>query len=254
MYNVNTPVNIPVNYYQGGVQSPPSFLPQNGNMMGIGSYGYNGGYYNNSYTLYNPYLLEEQRKAEEARRKEQLRQKSDTMKMISKKVNKSLGYEISDEELKNLYDPMEFRTSERDLEIQNSYRLMQIDQYNMGMGITYSNPMYYAMGRVQEINQQKLDPGMDLNQFLEISGELISDSMKQEVLRKRKEVNNLYNRSDYQKLINLRSGNGFPGTFKPNANIDDMEIQLPEHLKNNYQKRKEQFLNAIINRGGVSHG
>lgn len=254
MYNINTPV-MPVNYYGGGVQSPPPYSFQNnGNMIGFGNQGYNGGYYNNNYTIYNPYLLEERRKAEEAQRREQLRLKTDTMKNISRKVNKALGQEISDEDLKNIYDPVEFKTSERDLEIQNTYRLMAIDQYNVSMNITYNNPLYYAMGRVQEINQQKLDPGMDLEQFLEISGELISDSIKREVLNKRREVNNLYNRSDYQKLIDLRSGNNFPGTFNPNANIDDMEIQLPEHLKNTYQKRKEQFLEALINRGGQNRG
>lgn len=264
MYNINGPnPQINMNYYGGGVQSPPSnYYPYGGNILGIGSngynqqqYGYNGGYYNNSYTLFNPYLIEEQRKREEAQRKEMLRQRSDSMKVISRKVNKALGNEVTEKFLNEIYDPVEFKTSKEDLEIQNTYRLMNIDQYNMSMGITYQNPLYYAMGRVQEKHQERLNPNMDLAEFLEISGELISDSIKQEVLMKRKDINNLYNRSDYQKLIDLRSGNSsFPGTFKPNANIDDMEISLPEHLKNNYQKRKEMFLEALINRGGLSNG
>ena len=249
MYNVNAPMTIPVNYYGGGVQSPPpNNLQRGSNVIGIGNIGYNGAYYGGNYTLYNPYLLEERRKAEEAQRKEQLRLRTDTMKNISKKVNKSLGNEMSDEDLKEIYDPVEFKTTQKDLDIQNSYRLMQINSYNVSMNICYNNPMYYAMGRQQVINQQKLDPDMDLNRFFEISGELISDSIKEEVLRERKNINNLYNRSEYQKLIDLRSGNGFAGTFRPNASIDDMEIQLPEHLKNEYQRRKEKFLEAIINR------
>ncbi len=268
MININT---VPVSPMQGSTNYQTQLNNyQPNNMINFGSgynqpygyqqpYGYNGynngGYYNNNYTIYNPYLIAEQQKAAEAQRKERLRQRTDMMKRLSRNVNKALGYDISDDELHDLYDPSEFRTSERDLEIQNTFRLMQIDQYNTNMNFVYTNPLYTAMGRVQENIQKKLDPEMDLNEFLEISGELISDNIKNEVLMKRREINNLYNRSDYQKLIDLRSGgSNFPGTFKPNANIDDMEIQLPEHLKNNYKKRKEKFIEAIINRGGASHG
>ena len=257
------------NIQGGGIQyPPPNFVQCNGNMINIASQGYNnpmmysnnpmgynnipmGGYYSNNYTIYNPYLIEEQRKLEEAKRKELMRQNSDMMKSISKKVNHSLGNEISEETLKELYDPIELRTTERDIAIQNTYRLMQIDQYNMQMNISYQNPMYIAMGRVQEQNQQKLDPEMGLYDFLSVAGELISDSIKDEAMRKRKDITNLYNRSDYQKLIDLRSkGMEFSGTFNPNANIDDMEITLPERLKNEYQRRKELFMEKIINRGG----
>lgn len=258
MYNINSPIT-PNNGYQGGFYNPPnSYLQGNGNMIGIGMQGYNpymnnGGYYTQNFMPYNPYLAEQQRRAEEARRLNELRAGADIKKLISRKINHALNNEISEQTLNKIYDPVELRVSEEDLILQNNIRLIQIDKINQQHPFVYQNPLYYAMGRVQEMNEQKLDPNASLYDFLSVGGQLISDGMKEEVMRDRT-VNNLYNRSEYQKLIDLRSkGNMFGKTFAPNASIDDMEISLPEHLKNEYQRRKELFMEKIINRnsGGI---
>ena len=259
MYNINSPITP--NNNMGGLQGPPNYyFPGNGNMIGIGTYGYNtpvmnnGGYYTNNYnTMFNPYLMDQQRKAEEARALERARQNSDMMKKISRKVNHSLGNEISEEILKNLYDPVELRTSESDLIMQTTFRLIELDNYNLQNPFVYQNPLYSAMGRVQEKNIEKLNPEMDLHDFLEIGGELVSNAIKDEAMRRRKDAQALYNRSDYQKLIEARSGGSitFNRSLNPDANIDDMEISLPEHLKNEYTRRKALFMEKIINRGGV---
>lgn len=255
MQNFNFPVNNMVNGNQGGYNNPPYYSqPYNGNNQ-MASYGYNpmGGYYNNNYTLYNPYLLEEQRKAEEAQRRNQLRQNSNIMKTLSRKVHHALGQEISDEMLDKIYDPVELHQPTKDeLKIEKMERLIQMNEYRIQTGLMFVNPMYVAMGKVQEYHQKRLNPDMDLYEFLSIGGEIISENMRNEAIMKSKRIDNLYNRSDYQKLIDLRSRqtNNFSNTFNPNANIDDMTISLPEKLKTEYQRRKELFLERIIN-GGV---
>ena len=176
------------------------------------------------------------------------------MKMISRKVNHSLGNVISDERLKNLYDPQILRTSESDLIMQTSFRLIEIDQYNLQYPFVYQDPLYVAMGRVQEKNMSKIDPSIDLYEFLNNGGEMISNIIKEEVIGDAsKKVQALYNKKDYQKLIQERTNGGisFSNTFNPNANIDDMEISLPQHMKNEYARRKAEFMEKIINRAGV---
>lgn len=260
MFNYNSPVVQ--NNNLGGIQNPPStYFANNGNMIGIGNVGYGntypitGGYYNNNYTIYNPYLIEQQKRAQEAQRMEFMRQSADTMKMVSRKVNKALGNEITDERLRELYDPEELRTTPEELDIQNNNRLRYVDQFNNYQSYEYQNPLYTAMGRVQEENQKKLPVDMGLYEFLSVGGEMIFDQIKKDALNQRKAVNELYNRNDYKQLIEARSkSNNFAPTFNPNASTDDMSISLPEHLKNEYQRRKELFMEAIINRGGVSHG
>lgn len=253
MYNINSPI-MPVNTnYQGGVQyTPPYSSFPNGNMIGFGTQGYNnmGGYYSQNYNIYNPYLMEERRKAEEAQRKEQARQRSDMMKTLSRKVNKALGDEISESALKDLYDPEELKTSEEDREIRDMHRIMQISLMQEQMG-PQPDPLVTAMAMHQEKQQQKLNPDMTLSEFLSEAGGWMMDAIKEEALAKRREVNNLYNSNDYRRLIDSRSnGMHFGGTLNPNASIDDMEISLPQHLKNEYQLRKEKFIASIINRGG----
>ena len=254
MYNINAPVGQ--NNYCGGIQYPPqSFVPTNGNMLSISGQGYNGGYYTNNYTAYNPYLLQQQREREEAQRLQNLRTQSDMMKRMSKRVNKACGTEISDERLKELYDPMEIRTSKEDLELMNIIRLSQIDAYNTANNLSYQDPYYLSMTKIQEEQQKKFRPDMDLKEFFEEAGGILLDSIKEEAMNDRNRVDRLYNKSEYQKLIDSRSSGGTGiRSLLPDINIDDMEIQLPQHLKNEYQERKRLFMEKLINRGGNSNG
>lgn len=244
MYNYNSPI---INNMMGyNVPSNPI-----GNVVNMGM-GYNmtnmGGYYNNVYNgYYNPYLAAEQEKIRKAQEKEQMRQQSSLMKRLVKGVNNALGMETSEEALKQ-FDPIEIS---QDYELQNTNYLMNL-HYN---GLNY-NPRLAA--QVQANNQiydkmkERFPDNMGIYEFHKYGAEYYVETKLEEDRQKQRNLSQLYNSQEYNKLISKYKGTNFSSIFgnrnSEEITLDDLEVTLPAHLSNVYEERRKMFLETILNK------
>lgn len=253
LYN---PGNYPMNNVPNQYNINPNPM---GNILNIGSQGYNGGYYNNMYNnYYNPYLAMKQQQQAEAMFKEQQRQQSDIMKKISRAVNKSSGYDISEESLNSLYDykePEQYKVDTESVEYMQSYVTnLHLNGYQYTpQEIAYVNHFNSQYDK----SKQQYPDDISMYDFHIKMSENYVDMLLEKEKEKQKDVSKLYNNDDYRKLLNMNSNNNtyFNSIFnggnnnQNNVSIDDMEISLPNHLANEYQSRRKQFLDAILNKG-----
>lgn len=258
MFNQQSPI---VNNMMGqqGIY-PNGYIPPNpiGNVMSIGNIGYNtnqptmGGYYNNIYNnYYNPYLAQQQEQLRQAQLMEQQRAQSDLFKSISKNVNKALGVEVDDEYLKR-YDPEVEKAKNVDEELLITNKLMNLHYngyYGNYQAISYieANNKHY-----EQVKQQYPDDMSMLDysiKFADLYVEYLQDKEKQS----RKNLTQLYDRNGYNQLIQMHKNpnNYFSSVFQGGNNnrdvsIDDMEIKLPNHMNNEYQMRRQAFMQSIL--------
>ena len=251
MFNNNFPPinNMPNQMYS--IQPNPM-----GNILNIGQQGYNGGYYNNIYNnYYNPYLALKQKEIAEAQMKEELRKQSDIMKKISRCVNKAVGVDISDEQLDKLYNYQPIQPDKIDYESPEYMQAYVANLHVNGMKylpqdvqfVQYFNSMY-------ERSRQEVLNDISMYEFNNKMTEQYVQMLLDREKEKQKDISKLYNNNDYRKLLNMnkKSSNYFNSIFNGNnmnnnVSIDDMEITLPNHLANEYQTRRKQFLDAILN-------
>lgn len=266
MFNTNSPiVNNMMLSGQGGVY-PNGYIPPNpiSNMMPIGNNGYNnnvngmGGYYNNNYNnYYNPYLAAQQEQIRQAQLQEQQRAQSDIWKSISRSVNTAIGNDIQDwdSHLKQ-YDPQDVRQQQMDPEDAITQRLLNV-HYN-GVEGNLANMRYIQANNshYEQVKQQYPDD-ISMLEFSERFSDIYIDVLNDKEKESRKNLTQLYDRNGYNQLIRQQSTNNnyFGSTFQNNpqgnnnVSIDDMEVRLPNHLQNEYQSRKQAFLDAILNKG-----
>lgn len=242
---------------------PNGYIPPNpiNNMMPIGSQGYNtnmnnmNGYYNNMYNnYYNPYLAAQQQQIQQAKLMEQQRAQSDMFKSISKNINKALGREVDDEFLKR-YDPQDPRQQQVDEELAITNRLLNL-HYNGYYGNYEAIRYIEANNRHFEQVRQQLPDDMSMLEFSEKFGDIYVEYLNDRERESRKNLTQLYDRNGYNQLIQMHknSNNYFSSVFQGGnqnqgvVSIDDMEVKLPNHLQNEYQARKQAFLNSILNK------
>lgn len=242
--------NMPNNGY--GIQPNPI-----GNILNIGQQGYNGGYYNNTYNnYYNPYLAIKNHELMQTQLREEQRVQSSMMMMISKAVNKAAGQEMPNERLEELYG---YKDPERYVPKPDS---MEYEQ-NLIVGM-YLNESNYLPQDIQYINyfnsmydtaKQECPDNISMYDYNQKMSEKYVKMLVDIDKEKQKDVSKLYNNKDYNKLLDMNSNgssyfnsifNGANGNS--NVSIDDMEVTLPAHLSNEYQSRRKQFLDAILNK------
>jgi len=228
-----------------------------GNILSIGQQGYNGGYYNNTYNnYYNPYLAIKQQEIAQAQLKEQMRQQSDVMKKISRAVNKAAGVDISNETLDKIYnyqEPEQYRPNPDSSEYMQSFvanlyvngmdHLPQDVQY-----VHYFNSMY-------DRTKQMIPDDVSMYEYNNMMSEQYVQMLQDKEKDRQRDISKLYNNNDYHKLLNMnnKSGSYFNsifngGNMNNNVSIDDMEVSLPNHISNEYQSRRKQFLDAILSK------
>ncbi|MGL5330504.1 MAG: hypothetical protein ACRDD7_14630, partial [Peptostreptococcaceae bacterium] len=231
-------------------------IPPNpiGNTMAIGSNGYNGGYYSNIYNnYYNPYLAAQQAQIQQVQLAEQQRMQSDVLKSISRAVNKSIGTDIQDwDKHLSQYDPQDQRMQQQDPEELITQRLLNLNQNGFNGNIFAYQTIVANNAYYDKVKQQYPDDMESLEfskQFGEIYVEMLQDRQKQ----LGKNLGQLYDRNGYGQLVQMHKNNNsyFNTVFgnkqpQGNISIDDMEIKLPNHLQNEYQDRKQAFLNSIL--------
>lgn len=248
MYNMNSPVIN--NMLTGGGFIPPNPI---GNIVNMGGMGYNmnpqqmnmGGYYNNSYTFANPYLIAKQQEMYEAQMREAQRQQADMMKTLVSKVNRALGQETSEELLK-MYDPVYVKQDDEEL---MTYKLLDVNNN----GLNY-NPRIVASieahNKIYDKHKEQFPDEMGIMEFHDKAGVLCREMLLQQAEDKQRDLSQLYSREEYRKLLSKYKGTTYidsiyNGKMPGPIGIDDMEISLPERIKNVYAERRQKFLNSF---------
>lgn len=268
IFNNNSPI---INNMMGNNGIYNGYIPSNpiGNVVGIGTNGYNnmnlgnmGGYYNNQYNYYNPYLVQQQQQLYEAQLKEQLRQQSDVLKTISRSVNKALGADIDMEKHLEQYNPENYFKDQFNTPANDYYnseqavhdKLMNI-HFNGITGNPYNIRLIQANNILYDQEKQKRPDEYGIIEYNKSAGELYNEIVEQEQRNMQRNLTRLYNPTQYNQLVKMNSGANsyfnsvFQGTaMQKEMNIDDMEVTLPSHLVKSYDDRKRAFLDAILNK------
>ena len=265
--NNNSPI---VNNMMGNGIYPGGYIPSNpiGNIVGIGTNGYNnmgmsnmGGYYNNQYNnYYNPYLAQQQRQLQEAQMREQMRSQTDVLKTLSRSVNKALGADIDMEKHLEQYNPENyyrlqqnpngFYQQDEDEMIHN--KLMNV-HCNGVEGNIMNVRLIQANNILYDQEKEKRPDSLGIIEYNEKAGELCREIQMQQQRDMQRNLSGLYNSNQYNQLVKM-SGHAnsyfnsmFQGTaMQRDMNIDDMEVKLPTHLAKSYNDRKKAFFDAIM--------
>lgn len=260
MFNQQSPIVNNMMGNQNGIY-PNGYIPPNpiGNVMSIGNLGYNnqagmGGYYNNMYNnYYNPYLAQQQEQLRQAQLMEQERARSDMFKTISKNVNKALGVEVDDEYLKR-YDPETNNAKAVDEELAITERLLNL-HYNGFYGNYEAIRFIEANNRHFDQVKQMYPDDMSPVEFSEKFADIYVDYLQDKEKESRRNLTQLYDRNGYNQLINMhRNPNSYfssvfqGGTMNKEVTIDDMEVKLPNHMSNEYQMRRQAFMQSILSK------
>lgn len=277
MFNMQSPIinNMGLNNQIYGYQQPQQFInyqqPQQfmnyqqpqmnyGYPQQFQTYGYPpqqqyynmGSYYNGNQMYYNPYLQQNLYYQQQIQQQEIMKKQSEIMKTLSRNLHKSMGNEISEEELSELYDPKPIDPK--------MYEMMNTAQHIAKLETLSKNPITNTpVQKIIDNNNKRLSyikqsypDDMSLFDFLEKAGELYTQIVNEEYMAKSKEINNLYNQSQYKDLLNSSMRpDSYSSTilnFKPNDNfsLDDLEITLPNQIASKYEQRRSEFLQSIL--------
>lgn len=219
----------------------------------IGSIGYNnqGGYYTNNYgyNAYNPYQLyqmqQEQLRQQELERQQTIAQQKKLDDVMTKAVMAYSG--IKQEDMPNISNK---ELDDYMLQVyKDTQDYMRVAHIQYKVDKNYKSDPYQRMQehmkQVQEYNQKFITPDMDLFDFMSNGYKVMQDNQRLEKEAKERDLRQMYNSASYQRLLNMHQG--FGKTFSNDFGIDDMEVTLPNHLASEYNNRKREFLNAILN-------
>lgn len=233
-----------------------------GSTMGIGNNGYNGGYYSNTYSnYYNPYVASKQQEILRAQQMEYQRRETDIMKKMSKQANRYNGKEMSEEELNKIYDPQSCQQYNQGY-TQEMYEAMQTHKLMMHAINQRLNKLPKPVNEQEQIHytvsskyKEQFPDDMGVFEYLDNAWKIAQEAKDEELRREQRNLSKLYNRNQYNELLKMHSNtsnyfnsaltNPMGTSHYSNANIDDMEISLPEALKKS-NLRKQQFLDSIF--------
>ena len=213
----------------------------------IGSVGYNANGYYNNYPTYDPLEIRKQLEKEEERRKNYYSNNISVRKRMVRCVNAYDGFDTDDEVLDNYF-------SEENLKAiyDEEHKYDHMDKIAM---LHHQQQQYraqqqalYEQQRKQYIESAEPVKNQTLFEFLE---ETATEHYVEALRSKAKATANqnigrLYNHDSFAELIHRHNtdSNSSNSLFNP-MNVDDIEIELPAHLKTDYAQRRAQFMQAI---------
>ena len=258
---------------------------------------YNNGYYGNTYSYgYNPYSLSYNEQLK--RQQEAMQAEIDMWATLSVGVHKFMGQEITMEQAREFYTPkpdggiedyyknkteeVEYPSiiltrgdevilkTERKKVTLSGEELKQQDfkQFNIAristtaykgnMLMDYAN---YKAATLQEAYRKRYPLDMSLSDFFgPLGNQMYREYLEDEIEKQQRQVNLLYDKSAYAKLIrdhakatNPYAYNSFAMAIANNGRIDqprfnlgDMEIDLPNRLQGEAARRRHEFLEKIF--------
>lgn len=263
------------NLMYGGYQQTPYM--NNGMTMPIGYNGNNGSYYGtNYYNNFNPYYIKQQQEAYQAQLKESQRNEADFYKTLYKTSCSYLGKEVTQEALdyydKTLAPDVYVSNNIANLNYEQQITYERLKQRDEAMNLHRQSIANIAATPLEELQAQKVTnpyyqkycdgydkvrndyyDGMPDNVNL---ATYLKDFANKHYLEARKEataknngVDNLYNKSDFNTIMNAHKSS-FSTLFNPYASIDDQEVRLPGYVsEKSRQERRARFINAALGRG-----
>lgn len=260
----------PQNNYPGVYNQTPGYFTQ-GNMVPIGYGGYNGYYNNYGYYNYNPYEIKRQQDAYEQQMKENERQQIDFYKKLYKSRCNYIGREVSQNELAYYDSFAVYNTDNTDPRIKNlteaeyaefsgieSHEKYLKDSQSHVVGLVnngqpYVNPYtVYAMNHINQVYEQNKAPDdIGLVEYMEKYGQQQYAAIIDKKIRQQSNTGNLYNRDNYNSLLDKHRSELFGGILDPNASVDDLEVRLPNYISDKTkQERRQRFLETIMSQNG----
>lgn len=220
----------------------------------IGSVGYNysynnNGYYSNyQYQTYDPLEIRKQLELEEERRRNYYESNIAIRKKMIRCANAFDGYDTDDEVLDNYFSEENLNAIyKEEHKFDNITRIAtlryQQEQYRAQQQALYEQQRQQYLESCEEVKNQSL------LEFLEDTAtEHYIEVLQKKARAASQNIGRLYNHDSFAELINRynRGGDNISNPiFNPNVTIDDMEISLPAHLKNDYAERRAQFMQSI---------
>lgn len=158
-------------------------------------------------------------------------------------VEKELGLTFN----RIVYTPEQQRVNNNQIHIDQiamaSERNNQIAKYNKMMADK-------AREEFSRKQKERLPDTTTFAQFLKVGGQLYAEALYDEYIHTaRRNMTNSYSQSKFNTFVNNGINQGYFGNmYRPATDISDITITLPDHLKNNYDRRRDKFIEAIINK------
>lgn len=224
--------SIPFNN-QGVYQSTPQ--------IGLGYYNGYYGYNQNPYYYQQTYDPFEIRRRQEEEYQKQLKIRRGQIESMKKMIEINchfFGYEFDESAYDEMYSDEKIYERQRDMQQHiNMHQLQQcIAQQNIQQQMKYQE--IENNGYPTEVKDETLLEfleGTARDEYIKIVEDGYYKQSKQA-------IGSLYNKPGYEELLRIHNANRF---LSPNVTIDDMEITLPEHLRNTRNERREKFLQCI---------
>ena len=224
------------------------------NAVPIGGAGYSGGYnfgYGYGYVSYDPLEIRRMQEEEEERRKREYNSGINLRKRLVRASEFYFNNGIVDQE-----------TLDSQYSLENMQKIYKREMHDMNMErLSYLNEVqqvqreqyYYQLAQTanSESNQSKNE---SLIEFLE---GIATDRYMEMVVKAKYEsqsrnIGRLYNHESFAELISMHNlNNNTNPIFNPMVTVDDLEILLPQKLKNEYEERRAQFIKAIVDSNPV---
>lgn len=215
----------------------------------------NGGYYNyNPYNGYNPYYYnpiyyQRQQEEYEKQKKQEFNNQVTVWKTFLRSTDVYYGVETDEEKLNQRFSEdrlIEYQQYQNELaEHQNIYNIVNAAHQQR----IYDEQMeQYRLQQIQEINEKnKQNEDGDLLSFLRGPATERYIQALENRSQASRVMKNLYDQSAYSRLLGVHENNlGMFGSLRQNVSIDDMEIQLPQHLKTEREIKRKQFMESIL--------
>lgn len=205
------------------------------NTSQIPTYGY-GGYY-------NPYL---EKKRQEEQRRIQEQQQGEQNKILEKMMRISLKFQgMPQEEIDSTIRMRMHQEPQTELEINIRKSEIANNEGHMYNNLSkmqqeQDKREYEEKLRIQEEERNKTK-NMGMCEYFEtIASETLLSIKENETTKTKRDLTNIYNQSSYSKMLKNKN----------DVDIDDLEITLPEHVRNSYDEetemRRKRFLEAVL--------
>ena len=223
--------------------TPNQNVPRLGDAIGFTNgqpynyYNQNGSYQNMMYnSMYNPYEQERLRKEREEQQKQQALNRLSIMNKFDRNLASYVGQEI------------EQQTPEEQLkDIQSEYvYLQELQAYkdeHSGFDMEGFHLMSYEREMVPDSERQKTPEDVDPVEWMNNMGYMIAEGMAEELKYQKNNLAKAYNSQNYNQLLNMHNKSYDPYTA---TSIDDMEVRLPSEMNTEYQKRRQRFMQALM--------
>lgn len=221
----------------------------------IGSVGYNSynngyGYYNN-YQTYDPLAIRKQIELEEERRQNYYANNIAIRKRMVRATNAFEGFAtdndaldayFSEENLKAMYD--EDHKYDHITKIATLHQQQQ--QYRAQQQAWYEQQRKEYLANCEEVKNQSLFEFLE-----ETATEHYVEALNNKAKATNRDIGRLYNHDSFAELIhrhnqNRNTDNISNPIFNPNITVEDIEIELPAKLRNDYEQRRALFMQSII--------